>query len=84
MKSTTVRELRNNYSKVLKWVSRGEEVEVTRRGKVVAKVIPPDSARPCEVDWTSSAALTRKPWSATLASDQSAAMLADSQGVESP
>ena len=48
MKSTTVRELRNNYSRVLKWVSKGEEVEVTRRGKVVAKVIPPMPASPSE------------------------------------
>lgn len=80
MKSTTVRELRNNYSKVLKWVSKGEEVEVTRRGKVVAKVIPPVLAGSSEVDWTKSAALNRKPWSAALASDQSAAILAESQG----
>ncbi len=27
MKTATVRELRNNYSKVLKWVAKGEEVE---------------------------------------------------------
>lgn len=80
MKSTTVRELRNNYSKVLKWVAKGEEVEVTRRGKVVAKVIPPVPSRPSEVDWTKSAALTRKPWSSALTSDQSAAILAESQG----
>ena len=80
MKSTTVRELRNNYSKVLKWVAKGEEVEVTRRGKVVARVIPPNSHTPTEVDWSKSAALNRKPWSVRLTSDQSAAILADSQG----
>lgn len=80
MKSTTVRELRNNYSKVLKWVSKGEEVEVTRRGKVVAKVIPPVAAGPTEVDWANSAALNRKPWSTVLSADQSAAILAESQG----
>jgi prevent-host-death family protein len=80
MKSTTVRELRNNYSKVLKWVSKGEEVEVTRRGKVVAKVIPPSPKTATEVDWSKSAALNRKPWSVALTSDQSAAILAESQG----
>ena len=80
MKSTTVRELRNNYSRVLKWVAKGEEVEVTRRGKVVAKVIPPVPAAPAEVDWTQSAALNRKSWSTALNSDQSAAILAESQG----
>lgn len=80
MRSTTVRELRNNYSKILKWVSKGEEVEVTRRGKVVAKVVPPMPASPSEVDWSKSAALNRKPWSNVLASHESAAILAESQG----
>lgn len=80
MKTTTVRELRNNYSKVLQWVSKGEEVEVTRRGKVVAKVVPPISAKVSKVDWTQSAALTRPAWSTRLNAKESAAILTDSQG----
>lgn len=80
MRSTTVRELRNNYSKVLKWTSKGEEVVVTRRGKVVAKVVPPAPTLPDEVDWSESAALTRKPWSVRLSRKQSAAIIAASQG----
>lgn len=75
-----MRELRNNYSKVLKWVADGEEVEVTRRGKVVAKVISPQPTLSAEVDWTKSAALTRKPWSTMLTAEQSAAIVADNQG----
>lgn len=80
MRSTTVRELRNNYTQVLRWVSKGEEVEVTRRGKVVAKVVPPVPVQPAEVDWSGSAALDRKPWSVTLTSGQSAAILGESRG----
>lgn len=80
MKSTTVRELRNNYSKVLKWVARGEEVLVTRSGRPVAKVVPHESSRPARVDWSRSAALARKPWSTSLSAAESAAILADSQG----
>ena len=79
MKTTTVRELRNNYSKVLGWVAKGEEVEVTRRGKVVAKVVPPIGPK-TKVDWAQSAALTRPAWANTLTSKESAAILADSQG----
>jgi prevent-host-death family protein len=75
-----VRELRNNYSKVLQWVSRGEEVEVTRRGEVVAKVVPPSATTAKPVDWTQSAALNRQTWSNILSADQSAAILADAQG----
>lgn len=79
MKSTTVRELRNNYSKVLAWVSQGEEVEVTRRGKVVARVIPPRPPTLAEVDWTNSAALNRPRWCTPLTAEQSAALVAESQ-----
>ena len=81
MRSTTVRELRNNYSKVLEWVSQGEEVEVTRRGKAVAKVVPIASAEPTEVDWSKSAALNRKAWSTVLTAEQSSAILSESQGA---
>ena len=80
MRTTTVRELRNNYSKVLKWVAKGEEVDVTRRGKIVAKVVPPSSAKATQVDWSQSAALSRRAWSTTLTADESVALLADSQG----
>lgn len=80
MKTTTVRELRNNYSKVLKWVSKGEEVEVTRRGKIVARVVPPPALKTAQVDWSKSAALNRRAWSNPLTADESALILADSQG----
>ena len=81
MRTTSVRELRNNYAKVLKWVAKGEEVDVTRRGKIVAKVVPPSAAKATQVDWSQSAALSRRPWSTTLTTDESAALLADSQGA---
>lgn len=80
MKTTTVRELRNNYSQVLKWVAKGEEVDVTRRGKIVAKVVPPSSAKVTQVDWSQSAALSRRAWSTTLTAEERATILADSQG----
>lgn len=80
MKTTTVRELRNNYAKVLKWVSKGEEVEITRRGKAVAKVVPVASVNPTRVDWTQSAALRSLPWAARLTEAETKEILADSQG----
>jgi prevent-host-death family protein len=80
MKTTTVRELRNNYARVLKWVSSGQEVQVTRRGKVVAKVVPPAGAS-LKLDWTRSAALNRPELSRTLGAKESASVLAESQGA---
>jgi prevent-host-death family protein len=80
MKTTTVRELRNNYSRVLKWVAKGEEVEVTRRGKIVARVVPPSQVQATQVDWSQSGALTRRGWSTVLTADESAAIRAEGQG----
>lgn len=80
MKTTTVRELRNNYAQIMRWVGKGEEVEVTRRGKVVAKVVPHAVVRAADVDWAQSAAHHRQAWGRTLSEKESATLLADSQG----
>jgi prevent-host-death family protein len=81
MKITTIRELRNNYARVLRWVSAGEEVQVTRHGKIVAKVVPPQPVSPRKLDWTESAAFKRTDRSHKLSAAESAAVLADSQGI---
>jgi prevent-host-death family protein len=47
MKTTTIRELKHDTTKVLGWVAAGETVEVTRRNVPVAVLSPP--ARPARV-----------------------------------
>lgn len=79
MKTTTVRELRNHYAQVLKWVSSGQEVAVTRRGKVVAKVVPPQETA-LRVDWSQSAALRVTGPDKPLTAKQSAHLLKEAQG----
>ncbi len=45
MKTATVRDLRNNFSKLETWLAAGERVEIRRRGKPVAVLGPtPDHA----------------------------------------
>lgn len=39
-----VRELRQNASKYLDLVSRGETIEITNRGRLVARLVPPASS----------------------------------------
>jgi prevent-host-death family protein len=79
MKTTTVRALRNDYAKLLRRVETGEEISISRRGKIVAKLVP---VRPknTKVDWANSAAfrLTRneQPWSA----EESLKLIHDAQG----
>ena len=40
MKTATVRELRNHYTGLLRWVAAGEEVLITQKGEPVARLIP--------------------------------------------
>jgi prevent-host-death family protein len=52
MKTVTVAEAEKDFSSVLRIVRGGEEVEVTRRKKTVAKIVPVPSKRP-KYDWAS-------------------------------
>ncbi len=80
MKTATVRTLRNDYAKLLRRVETGEEIAISRHGRVVARLVPAN-ADAAKVDWAISSAsrLPRagKPMSAAAA----AKALSDSQGA---
>lgn len=40
MKTATVRELRNEFAKLSKWLGRGETVQILKRGRPFARVVP--------------------------------------------
>lgn len=40
MKTATVRELRNNFASLAKWIEHGERVTITRNGKNFATLAP--------------------------------------------
>ncbi len=42
MKTASVRQIQHNLAEVLSWVEQGQEVQVFRRKKLVARLIPPD------------------------------------------
>lgn len=48
MKTATVRDLRNRFPRVAAWIEEGEPVEITRAGKVFARLVPatPEKPRP--------------------------------------
>jgi antitoxin (DNA-binding transcriptional repressor) of toxin-antitoxin stability system len=57
MKTATVRELRNRYTQLLEWLEAGEEIRITRRGIVIARLVPENQAKNRRgIDWTKSAA----------------------------
>jgi antitoxin (DNA-binding transcriptional repressor) of toxin-antitoxin stability system len=54
MKTVTTREVQHHFSRVLDYVEAGEEVQVTRRNKVVARIVlpePPVKPRRRKVKW---------------------------------
>ena len=55
MKTATVREVQHNLAEVLSCVERGEEVAVLRRGKMVAKLVPPNPREPASPDFVARA-----------------------------
>ncbi len=40
MKTATIRELRNEFARVSKWLEKGETVEIIKRGKPYADLVP--------------------------------------------
>ena len=46
MKTATVADLRNHFPRVFRWIAEGEKVEVTRRGRPVAHLVPAPKPKP--------------------------------------
>lgn len=40
MKTSSLRQLQHHLSEVMRWVDHGEEVKITRRNRVVARLLP--------------------------------------------
>jgi antitoxin (DNA-binding transcriptional repressor) of toxin-antitoxin stability system len=81
MKKATVRDLRNRYSAVLKWIEAGEEVAISRRGIVIARLVP-ELRRSIEaVDWEQSGAIRRNRRGArSLRAEESQRLLDENKG----
>lgn len=45
MKTATIRQVRHDFGTVLEWVQEGEQVQISKRGKVVALISPPPAAK---------------------------------------
>ncbi len=81
MKTASVRDLRNRYTSVLRWVSAGEDVLITQRGKVIARLSPETDQAVRKVDWASAPEVLRDRSSdPKLSAKQSAKILAEAGG----
>lgn len=60
MKKATIREVQHNLSAVLRRVEQGEEVQIMRRDRIVARIVPArESTAP---EWPDFAARAKKIW----------------------
>jgi antitoxin (DNA-binding transcriptional repressor) of toxin-antitoxin stability system len=41
MKSANVRQLRHDFGSVMSWLADGEQVEIVKKGKIIALLSPP-------------------------------------------
>jgi len=80
MKTATVRELRNHYTSLLRWVAAGEEVLITQKGEPVARLMPVGPKVADEVDWAESPEVKRDRSGETLLSAEQAATLIQEAG----
>jgi len=46
MKTATIRDLRNDFARLSKWLDKGETNEIIKRGKHVADLVPKPSGKP--------------------------------------
>ena len=40
MKTATIRDIRHDFGRILSWVEEGQQVEITKRRRIVARMVP--------------------------------------------
>jgi antitoxin (DNA-binding transcriptional repressor) of toxin-antitoxin stability system len=62
MKTATVRDLRNNFSRLEAWLAEGETVEIRKRGETIAELRNPSRRKKAEPAMPDFMARMRKIW----------------------
>jgi antitoxin (DNA-binding transcriptional repressor) of toxin-antitoxin stability system len=84
MKTATVRDLRNRFPRIAAWIEQGEPVEITRGGKVFARLVPAMPERPRKFKMPDIMARLRANFGDTVYSAEDLARgLAESRGERS-
>ena len=57
MRTATVADLRNHFRRVSAWIENGEAVEILKRGRAFARLVPASTTKttPARVDWEAQA-----------------------------
>lgn len=75
MKTASVRDLRYNFKKIERSLQAGEEIEVTKRRKVIARLVP--VTEPCrKIEWPDFEGRLRKIWGDKILEPSNAELIA--------
>lgn len=76
-KTVTVADLRNNFRRVSAWLENGEPVEIIKRGRSFARLVPAASPRkPVKIDF---AGQLRAVWGSKVFSDAEVKAMRDAE-----
>ena len=70
MKTASVRDLRQDFARILAWIEAGEEVAITMRRQAVAKLIPWPQAKAAKRQMPDIAARLKKVFGAKTIADK--------------
>jgi antitoxin (DNA-binding transcriptional repressor) of toxin-antitoxin stability system len=70
MKTASIREVRHDFSRILEWVTNGEEVAITKRRETVARLLPVTRTRTVRVKKPDVAARLKKVFGQKIISDK--------------
>jgi len=75
MKTATVRDLRNNFSRLEAWLAEGETVEIRKRGETIAELRQPARRQQKEPPMPDFMARMRKIWKGRVFSAEEVARM---------
>jgi prevent-host-death family protein len=79
MKTASVREVQHNLAAVLEMVSRGQEIAVTKRGRVIARIVPARDRRE-RIEWPDSVARMKRLGRGAARGTPSSAIIVETRG----
>lgn len=77
MKTASVRQVRHDFSRVLEWVTDGEEVAITKRNKTVARLVPARRQRNARTNMPDIMARLHKVFGGKVISDRTMKQIMD-------
>jgi prevent-host-death family protein len=77
MKTASIREVRHDFSRILAWVTSGEEVAITKRRETVARLLPVERPKRLRVKMPDVSTRLKKVFGQKVISDQAMKKILD-------